>query len=408
MSFIADFHIHSKYSRATSPEMDLEHLVQAARAKGISLIGTGDFTHPVWFQELKKKLQPVAEGIYAYRGLRFILTVEVCNIFPSHNSIKRIHNVVFLPNLESVERLSLKLALYGNLASDGRPMLQLSADDLVGLVKDAAEFGFVVPAHIWTPHFSLFGSKSGFDRIEDCFPKRRAEIFALETGLSSDPAMNWRLSCLDGYSLISNSDAHSPAKIGREVNVFREALDYCELFNVLKKKDRKKFLGTVEYFPEEGKYHYDGHRSCKSSLSPEKAIARKNLCPVCGRKITVGVLHRVCDLADRPEGTIPKNSIPFQRMVPLDQIIAFVLKRPVDSPVVKEKYQTLIQDLAPEFEILLSLPESEIERKAEPEIAAAIISVRRGRVKVEPGYDGEFGKVEIMPESSVKQARLFK
>ena len=407
MSFIADFHIHSKYSRATSLNMDLEHLAQSAREKGISLVGTGDFTHPVWFQELKRKLQPVEDGIYAYQGLKFILTAEICNIFPSHNSIKRIHNVIFLPDLEAAERLSFKLAAYGSLGSDGRPMLQLSADDLIGRVKDVAEFGFVVPAHIWTPHFSLFGSNSGFDRIEDCFPKRLSEVFALETGLSSDPAMNWRLSGLDAYSLISNSDAHSPAKIGREVNVFSEVLNYREIFDVLKTKDRKRFLYTVEYFPEEGKYHYDGHRSCKSSLPPEKAIANKNLCPVCGRKVTVGVLHRVCELADRPEGAVPENSIPFQRTVPLNQIIAFVLKRPVDSPVVKEKYRQLVHNLAPEFEILLSLSESEIESKAEPEIAAAIISVRMGRVKVEPGYDGEFGKVEIMPESTVKQATLF-
>ena len=387
--------------------MDLEHLVRSAREKGISLIGTGDFTHPVWFRELKKKLQLVEDGIYAYQGLRFILTAEVCNIFSGCNSIKRIHNVIFLPDMEAAQRLSSKLADYGRLGSDGRPMLQLSADDLIGWVKDVAEFGFVVPAHIWTPHFSLFGSNSGFNRIEDCFPKRLSEVFALETGLSSDPAMNWRLSGLDAYSLISNSDAHSPAKIGREVNVFSEALNYREIFDVLKTKDRKKFLYTVEYFPEEGKYHYDGHRFCKSSLPPEKAIANKNLCPVCGRKVTVGVLHRVCELADRPEGTVPENSIPFKRMVPLDQIIAFVLKRPVDSPLVKEKYQRLIQNLAPEFEILLSLSESEIESKAEPEIADAIISVRRGRVKVEPGYDGEFGKVEIVQESAPIQATLF-
>ncbi len=387
--------------------MDLEHLAQSAREKGISLVGTGDFTHPVWFQELKKKLQPAEDGIYAYRGTRFILTAEVCNIFPSRNSIKRIHNVIFLPDLEAAERLSLKLAAYGSLGSDGRPMLQLSGDDLIGRVKDVAEFGFVVPAHIWTPHFSLFGSNSGFDRISDCFPKRLAEVFALETGLSSDPEMNWRLSGLDAYSLISNSDAHSPSKLGREVNVFSKVLDYREIIDVLKTKDKERFLYTVEYFPEEGKYHYDGHRFCKSSLPPEKSIANKNLCPVCGRKVTVGVLHRVCDLADRPEGVVPENGIPFRRMVPLDQIIAFVLKRPVDSPIVKEKYRKLVTDLAPEFEILLSLPDSEIENRAEPEIAAAIVSVRRGRVKVEPGYDGEFGKVEIIQESAVKQSTLF-
>lgn len=407
MPFIADFHIHSKYSRATSRNMDLEHLAQSAREKGISLMGTGDFTHPVWFQELRKKMQPVEDGIYTYRGLKFILTAEVCNIFPSHNAIKKIHNVIFLPGLDAVERLSFKLAAYGSLGADGRPILHLPADDLIGMVKDVAPNGFVVPAHIWTPHFSLFGSNSGFNRIEDCFPKRLSEVFALETGLSSDPAMNWRLSALDAYSLISNSDAHSPAKIGREVNVFSESLNYREILDVLKTKDKKRFLYTVEYFPEEGKYHYDGHRFCKVSLPPEKSIANKNLCPSCGRKVTVGVLHRVCELADRPEGIVPENSVPFYRMVPLNQIIAFVLKKPVDGPVVKEKYQQMVRDLVSEFEILLSLSESDIEKKAGPEIAAAIISMRSGRVKVNPGYDGEFGKVEIIQESAPKQATLF-
>jgi len=405
--YIADFHIHSRYSRATSPQMDVEHLAQSAREKGIDLVGTGDFTHPAWFAELKSKLKPAEIGIYACGNTRFILTAEVCNIFTAKGSVKKIHNVIFMPTLESAYRLSLKLAAYGSLNSDGRPILSLSADDLVKIVKEASTDGFVVPAHIWTPHFSLFGSNSGFDRIADCFPTTLKEIFGLETGLSSDPAMNWRLSGLDQYALISNSDAHSPAKLGREVNVFSRPLNYPEIVETLKTKDKNRFLYTVEYFPEEGKYHYDGHRLCKVSLKPEDALAKNNLCPACGRRITVGVLHRVMDLADRPEGVVPDNGIPYRNMVPLDQILGFLLKKPVDSPLVKEKYRKLIKTLGPEFVILLQLTESDIRAQTEPEIADAILAVRNGQVKVEPGYDGEFGKVEIALDSSAKQATLF-
>ncbi len=405
--FIADFHIHSKYSRATSRDMDLEHLAQSAKEKGISLLGTGDFTHPVWFAELKKKIQPDEPGIYIYAGLKFILTTEVCNIFDHQGTMKRIHNIIFLPDLETAYRLTMKLAAYGSMESDGRPMLQLSADNLVEMVKKVSPEGFVVPAHIWTPHFSLFGSNSGFNRMDECFPKNLSEIFGLETGLSSDPEMNWRVSALDRYSLISNSDAHSPAKIGREANVFSQPLNYSQIREVLQTKDKIRFLYTVEYFPEEGKYHYDGHRLCKSSLPPEEAKVKQNKCPVCGRKVTVGVLHRVIDLADKPDGRTPENAIPFKRLVPLNQIIAVALKKPVDSPAVVEKYQKLTRTVAPEFEILLSLPEDEITSRIDSGIAAAILAVRKGKVRVEPGYDGEFGKVEIPMEPGAKQATLF-
>ncbi|HNQ35525.1 MAG TPA: endonuclease Q family protein [bacterium] len=406
--FIADLHIHSKYSRATSRDMDLEHLAQSARQKGINLLGTGDFTHPLWLAELKQKLQPAEPGLFLYAGLRFILTAEICNIFESRGSIKRIHNLVFLPALESADRLARKLGSYGSVTVDGRPMLQLSADDLAGIVRDIDPDGFLVPAHIWTPHFSLFGSNSGFDRLADCFPKRHGEIFAVETGLSSDPEMNWRLSALDGLALGSNSDAHSPAKIGREVNVFSQPLDYHQLRQVLAEKDDRRFLYTVEYFPEEGKYHYDGHRLCKTALAPEASRRLNNLCPVCGRKVTVGVLHRVLDLADRPEGGRPERAIPFRRMIPLDQIIAFALGKTVDSPAVRDSYQKIIRSLGTEFEILLTIPEADIRAQAEPRLADAVISVRAGRVKVEPGYDGEFGRIEIFPEAAApQQSTLF-
>ncbi len=408
--YIADLHIHSLYSRATSRQMDLEYLVKAAREKGISLLGTGDFTHPAWFARLREKLQPVEEGIFALDRVHFILTAEVCNIFPAgaENKIRKIHNVVFLPTLKAAEILSGELARYGNLSADGRPLLQMPADELVSLVKDAHPLGFVVPAHIWTPHFSLFGSNSGFDRIQDCFPKTWQEIFALETGLSSDPAMNWRLSALDNYALISNSDAHSPAKLGREVNVFRGPLNYPGLMAVLKERDREQFCYTVEYFPEEGKYHYDGHRFCGVSLDPEETRRNRYCCPRCGRRVTVGVLHRVAELADCPEGRAPDNAIPFKRMVPLDQVIAWVLKKAPTTLAVREAYRGLIRGLdSNEFEILLNMPREEIAKHS-PEIAAAVISAREGRVRVEPGYDGEFGKVEILlSEEPPQQATLF-
>lgn len=391
--YIADFHIHSKYSRATSKDMELNGIVKWAKYKGINLVGTGDITHFYWFYELKKNLiETERYGIYNYGGIDFILTGEVCNIFEKKGIGKRIHNIVFISSLDKAEKLNKILERYGDLNADGRPMLQLEAKELVKIVKEIDEYGFVVPAHIWTPHFSLFGSNSGFDRIEDCFEELTSEIFALETGLSSDPEMNWRLSELDRFSLISNSDAHSPSKLGREGNVFDSKFDFKELVNILKNKN---FKMTIEYFPEEGKYHYDGHRNCKICFSPEETIKNNYLCPVCGKKLTVGVMHRVEILANRTIGEKPLKYVPFKKLVPLDQIIASVIGKETSSPYVQRIYFELINKIGPEFYIFFNAPEKELGKNIERKIFEGIKKVKEGKVNIKPGYDGEFGKVEI-------------
>ncbi len=406
MAFICDFHLHTKYSRATSSNMDLESLSLWAKRKGISLLGTGDFTHPIWFEELKRKLKPKDEGVYEYNGVRFILTTEVCNIFAKGGKIKKIHNVIFLSSLEKVIKLNEKLERFGELGADGRPILQLEAKNLVKVVKDIDIAGFVVPAHIWTPHFSLFGANSGFDDIAECYGEETENIFALETGLSSDPPMNWRLSALDSFTLISNSDAHSPGRIGREANVFKEPLNYPEIVEVLKRKDKEKFLYTVEYFPEEGKYHFDGHRNCQACLSPEEAKGNENRCPICGRKVTIGVMHRIVDLADRGKGFIPDSSIGYKHLIPLEQIIASALKKGVSSETVQNQYLQIVNQVGSEFRVLLEIPEDELKKSIPYQIAESIIKVREEKVNFSPGYDGEYGKVEI-PLGEEQQQTLF-
>ncbi|MCM8809186.1 MAG: endonuclease Q family protein [Candidatus Omnitrophica bacterium] len=399
--YIADFHIHSKYSRATSKDMELDGLVKWAKYKGINLLGTGDITHFYWFYELKRNLKESERfGIYNYGGIDFILTGEVCNIFEKKGVIKKIHNIVFISSLEKVEKLNKNLERYGDLNADGRPILQLEAKELLKLIKDVDEFGFLVPAHIWTPHFSLFGSNSGFDDIEDCFEEVTDEIFALETGLSSDPEMNWRLSKLDRFSLISNSDAHSPSRIGREANIFFDKFDFKQLIDILKNKN---FNMTVEYFPEEGKYHYDGHRNCGVCFSPEQTRKNNYICPVCNRKVTVGVMHRVEELSDRKPNEKPKKYVPFKKIVPLDQIIGSVMNKEVSSQIVQKMYFEIINRIGSEFYILLDANEKEIEHKIETKVFEGIKKVRKGEVNIKPGYDGEFGKVEIPLDLNIKE-----
>jgi len=391
--YIADFHIHSKYSRATSKDMQLDGLVKWAKYKGINLLGTGDITHFYWFYELKRNLKETDRfGIYNYGGIDFILTGEVCNIFDKKGITKKIHNIIFISSIEKVEKFNRNVERYGDLNADGRPILQLEAKELLKILKDIDEFGFIVPAHIWTPHFSLFGSNSGFNKIEECFKELTDEIFALETGLSSDPEMNWRLSALDRFSLISNSDAHSPSKIGREANIFFDKFDFKELISILKNKN---FKMTVEYFPEEGKYHYDGHRNCKICFSPEETKKNNYICPVCGRKVTVGVMHRVEELADRKAGEKPQKYVPFKKIVPLDQIISCVLNKEVSSQIVQKTYFDIINKFGPEFYILIEADEKEFEEKIDIKIFEGIKKVKKGDVNIKPGYDGEFGKVEI-------------
>ncbi len=408
--FVADFHIHSKYSRATSKDMDIENLSKWAKIKGISLLGTGDFTHPDWLAELKAKLEPTERGIFKHDNIYYMLTAEVANIYFKTGKSRKIHNVVFAPTFEAAQAVNRYLKDFGDLKSDGRPMLDLECDKMVKAFLGIDPDIFVVPGHIWTPWFSLFGSNSGFDRIEDCFGQMTDKIFALETGLSSDPAMNWRWSRLDRFSLISNSDSHSPSKIGREANVFKEKFTYNELIEILKKKDKEKFLFTVEFFPEEGKYHWDGHRNCKSRLSPAEAKKINERCPVCGRRITVGVMHRLDDLADRKEGFVLEGGIPFKNLIPLDEIIAEALGIGKDTAGVQREYNTLIQRLGNEFDILVEIPEEEILTNCQPRIAKGILKTRKGEVKVLPGYDGEYGKVELFTggdEKGEKQLSFF-
>ena len=404
--YIADFHIHSKFSRATSKNMDIEHCTTWAKHKGISMLGTGDITHPLWFAEMRKKLkQSDREGIYTFDGVDFILTGEVNNIFPKDNQVRKIHNIVFFSSFEGAEKFNKELEKFTELLIDGRPILQIDARTLVKMVRDADPEGFVIPAHIWTPHFSLFGSNSGFDRIEDCFEEETDSIFALETGLSSDPPMNWMISALDKFALVSNSDSHSPQKIGREANVFSAPFSFKELKDILKKNDKTRFLFTIEYFPEEGKYHYDGHRLCKIRFSPEESIKNKLICPVCGKKVTVGVLHRVMSLADRKSPDEAKNRIGFKRLVPLDQIIASVYQKEVESSFTQNLYLQTISKLGPEMKILLEVPEQILFSNLPRELATGIKLVREEKLIVIPGYDGEFGTVKINPLLSENQVQ---
>jgi uncharacterized protein (TIGR00375 family) len=393
---IADLHIHSRFSRATSRDMDLEHLARWAKWKGIDLLGTGDFTHPQWFRELREKLVPVGEGIYGFGGARFLITGEISCIWNQDGRQRRVHFLVLVPSLEDAARINRELSRLGNLAADGRPTLGVPGRALLRTILGAAPGAVVIPAHAWTPWYSIFGSNSGFDSLEEAFGEDVGEIFAIETGLSSDPPMNWRLSALDRVALVSFSDAHSPAKLGREACVFElPELNYGALVSAIRDKDRTRFLFTVEFFPEEGKYHYDGHRNCSVVLSPRESLALGNRCPKCGRPLTVGVLHRVEALADRPEGFVPDGAIPYKSLVPLDEIIAQALEVGKGTKSVLAEYRKLVERFGSEFAILLDLPEEEIEREIPGAIGKAILKVRRGELEIRPGYDGVYGEIVI-------------
>jgi uncharacterized protein (TIGR00375 family) len=399
MRFIADFHIHSKYSRATSPEMEVESLAKWAEIKGIGLLGTGDFTHPTYLSELKEKLEPLGNGLFQLKDkkspVRFILTVELNNIYHQGGRLRKIHNIIFAPSFEVVDKINKKLANLGKLEADGRPVFTFSAKDLARLVLGISQECLIIPAHAWTPWFSIFGANSGFDSIEECFGEYSKYIYSIETGLSSDPQMNWRLSKLDKITLISNSDAHSPSKLGREANVFDCELDYKEISEVIKTKDKSRFLYTVEFFPEEGKYHFDGHRNCGILLSPAETKKNKGLCPVCHRKITVGVMHRVEDLADRPDGFVPPDSIPFKNLIPLQEIIGEALDQAPDTKGVQEEYKKMIQNFGNEFKILLDHSIGDLSPKAPAKIVEGIKRIREGKLSIIPGHDGVYGKIKI-------------
>jgi len=398
LAFIADFHIHSKYSRATSKDMDIPNLDKAAQIKGVDLVGTGDFTHPFWREYLKQTLSPVAPGIFKYGKTLFLLTAEVSNVFYKEGKLRKIHNIIFAPSFEVAERISKRLEKFGDLYSDGRPTLKLEAKDLVKLVMEVDESAFIVPSHVWTPWFSLFGANSGFDSIEECFEEMTGYIFALETGLSSDPAMNWQVSSLDRFALISNSDAHSPSKLAREANVFSKFIDYYKIRDVLAEKDKNLFCYTVEFFPQEGKYHWDGHRKCGVSLSPASSIKRKNFCPKCGKKLTIGVMHRVKVLADREEGFVPPSAIPFKRVVPLREIIAEALHKGGDTKTVDDTYTRIVDYCGGEIKALLESSLEDLSGIVPDRVIEGIKRVREGKVKIKCGYDGVYGEVKIFDE----------
>ena len=411
MKTIADLHIHSRFSMATSKEGTPENLDFWARKKGISLIGTGDFTHPVWREELKERLVSEGNGLYHLRdayvkeesrkfpgeGTRFVVSGEISSIYKKNGKTRKVHNVILLPSLEAADAMAQRLEKIGNIHSDGRPILGLDSHDLLEMMLDVCPEGILIPAHIWTPHFSVLGAKSGFDSVEECFEELAPYIHALETGLSSDPAMNWRISKLDRYQLVSNSDAHSPSKLGREANLLDIDCSYEGLYRAIQTGEGLE--GTVEFFPEEGKYHFDGHRKCGVSLSPVEAERLGGICPVCGKKLTMGVDHRVEQLADRAEGFVKKDGKKYESLVPLPEVISACMGYSTASKKVQGCFEQMIQTLGTEFDILRNVPSEDIKSCAGERIAEGIENVRTGNVKRIPGYDGEYGKIELFDEN---------
>ena len=411
MKMIADLHIHSRFSMATSKEGTPENLDFWARKKGISLIGTGDFTHPVWREELKERLVSEGNGLYRLRdeyvkeesrkfpgeGIRFVVSGEISSIYKKNGKTRKVHNVILLPSLEAADAMAQRLEKIGNIHSDGRPILGLDSHDLLEMMLDVCPEGILIPAHIWTPHFSVLGAKSGFDSVEECFEELAPYIHALETGLSSDPAMNWRISKLDRYQLVSNSDAHSPSKLGREANLLDIDCSYEGLYRAIQTGEGLE--GTVEFFPEEGKYHFDGHRKCGVSLSPVEAERLGGICPVCGKKLTMGVDHRVEQLADRAEGFVKKDGKKYESLVPLPEVISTCMGYSAASKKVQGCFEQMIQTLGTEFDILRNVPSEDIKSCAGERIAEGIENVRTGNVKRIPGYDGEYGKIELFDEN---------
>lgn len=411
MKTIADLHIHSRFSMATSKEGTPENLDFWARKKGISLIGTGDFTHPVWREELKERLVSEGNGLYRLRdasvkeesrkfpgeGTRFVVSGEISSIYKKNGKTRKVHNVILLPSLEAADAMAQRLEKIGNIHSDGRPILGLDSHDLLEMMLDVCPEGILIPAHIWTPHFSVLGAKSGFDSVEECFEELAPYIHALETGLSSDPAMNWRISKLDRYQLVSNSDAHSPSKLGREANLLDIDCSYEGFYRAIQTGEGLE--GTVEFFPEEGKYHFDGHRKCGVSLSPVEAERLGGICPVCGKKLTMGVDHRVEQLADRAEGFVKKDGKKYESLVPLPEVISACMGYSTASKKVQGCFEQMIQTLGTEFDILRNVPSEDIKSCAGERIAEGIENVRTGNVKRIPGYDGEYGKIELFEEN---------
>ena len=422
MRFYADLHIHSRYSRATSRDLDLEHNAYWARKKGVSLLGTGDFTHPAWIQEIREKLVPAEPGLFRLRDdlqrevdswlppscvgpIRFLLQVEISTIYKKGEKTRKNHHLIYVPGLDEADRLIEKLSRIGNLKSDGRPILGLDSRDLLEITLECGDDCYLIPAHIWTPWFSTLGSKSGFDSIEECYDDLTPHIFAVETGLSSDPPMNWRVSFLDRYRLVSNSDAHSPGKIGREASVFDCDLDYMAVRRSL--ETGVGYKGTVEFFPEEGKYHLDGHRKCGMRLDPDETRRHGGACPACGKPITVGVMNRVDQLADRDEPASPETAAPYRSLVPLPEILSEIHGVGPKSKTVGRTYEKLVARLGSELDILETMPRDELEHRGSELVAEAIDRLRAGRVRRDSGYDGEYGVIRVFDEGELtKDSRV--
>jgi uncharacterized protein (TIGR00375 family) len=409
LKFIADLHIHSRYSRATSSDLSPETLWRWGQLKGIRVIGTGDCTHPDWLSELETKLAPGEPGLLTLRDLphpsgvfescraeiSFVISGEISCIYKKRGKTRRVHCLVYLPEFAAARRLNAALARIGNLASDGRPILKLDARDLLEMTLEASPEAMLIPAHAWTPHFSIFGHSSAFDSLSDCFDDLAGEVHAIETGLSSDPAMNWRLSALDGVTLVSNSDAHSAAKLGREATVFQTELSYHGIRSGI--RSGAGVASTIEFFPEQGKYHADGHRCCGVRLTPKETVAGNYRCPACGGKVTVGVLHRMELLADRPEGSRPEQAPPFTSVIPLLDLIGGALGVGTATKRAQALYFGLLEKVGNEFHVLLEAPLPAITEASSEVVARCIAEMRQGSVQIDPGYDGRFGKVFVDP-----------
>lgn len=417
MKFFSDLHLHSKYARGCSKDLVLEQIAFYSKLKGLNLLGTGDFTHPQWLKELKLKLKEVGYGIFTFsQNIYFILTSEINLVFVRQGQVKRMHILLSVPDFDTVEKLNKVLKRFGNLESDGRPTLSLDVKELIDIVIGINEKTMLIPAHIWTPWFSLYGSKSGFDSIAEAFGEKVKYITAVETGLSSNPAMNWRIAELDNYSIVSFSDAHSayPHRLGREATLLAlKELSFDNIYSAFKKPDpENRILLTIEFFPEEGKYHYDGHRICQVRLSPAEAKKFNNICPICYKSLTIGVMHRVESLASREEGFVDERRPGFFQFVPLTEVIAKFLKAEPTSRKVLDYYQTIVEKYGAEFEIILEKYKDQNFKNQYPEIAEIIEKMHKNEIKVLPGYDGEYGQVILfdekeIPEKTSKQASLF-
>lgn len=409
MRFLADLHLHSRHSMATSGDMSPEGIWRWAGIKGITVVGTGDFTHPLWFEELKDKLWPDGNGLFALKrkhqgegagplppsrqDVRFMLSAEVNCIYKKHGKTRRVHLIVTAPAFQDAQRINERLRPAGNLSSDGRPILKLDAKALLEIVLGASPHSMLIPAHAWTPHYSVFGAETGFESLEECFEELTPHIHAIETGLSSDPRMNRLVSGLDRLTLVSNSDAHSPKNIGREANILDTGVSYAHIENAV--RTGKGFAGTVEFFPEAGKYHLDGHRSCGLKLHPEDTIKRGFVCPVCGKRVTVGVLNRVHALSDRPEGHGQAKGLEVHYVVPLVELIAGARGKSKTSKTVIEHYFRLIGNVGSELQILLEAPLSSVEGAGPPGLSRAIKAMRMGEITVDAGYDGRYGSIKL-------------